>query len=438
MKQIILDYFRRWKWVLIAVACFVLVIGTTVPSYSENRNDGLFFVLMASMWAGGMLLQMDLTRGAYRPWAVLPVPRRQIGRALWLATVLIPALGLTALLFCGAAMGHAFNPNRTFSLWILAKIAIFSSVCLGALFPLRYAGGFVSTIILNGLGGIFLFGCIITCMSSFGSTVKFAVIVGLGSLLTIAGWLGANRFESSLAEKLPTRGGWLQCLMDAWSELKASKNTVKKTQVQLDGLGGIGLLVKTLLCTMSVALIGIGVFVAIYWFMMGKSNILPAFGPAMFPVIMAMTVAGLLPLLQQLRLLRTMPIGKTRLACIILGTTVVPVVCMGAVVWTLGIASPQAAAIFNGTVLASGLAALGASLAIWDGLNQRAMIMLMVVFGGMMVMLQVGVKLPSSLCSLIAVVCIGLSFWIIRYSIERRSKIYQFQFTPGQGWLARR
>ena len=129
MKLIILDYFRRW-WLALAAIFIAYVVFQVISirdTNSQIASEGVgatvnhtvafvhnIFVFQVVMWLG-FLSMFDLQRGGVRTLTILPLTAKQIGRALWLASVLLPAL---ALLVIGFLTFSIFPPatNRTISL----------------------------------------------------------------------------------------------------------------------------------------------------------------------------------------------------------------------------------------------------------------------------------------------------------------------------------
>ena len=68
MNRLILDYFRRWWWVL-ALACVLeFGLGWFIVSVPEQNFE--FWGLLLAMWVGANLVSFDLRRGILRAVAV--------------------------------------------------------------------------------------------------------------------------------------------------------------------------------------------------------------------------------------------------------------------------------------------------------------------------------------------------------------------------------
>ena len=81
MKRLMLDYFRRWWWVLALVGIFEFRLGWSIANRPEDNFE--FWGLMLALWTGANLLSFDLRRGVVRAIAPLPLTARQIGRSWW-------------------------------------------------------------------------------------------------------------------------------------------------------------------------------------------------------------------------------------------------------------------------------------------------------------------------------------------------------------------
>ena len=132
MKRLMLDYFRRWAWVLALGGIFEFGLGWFIANRPEDNFE--FWGLMLALWAGAVLLSFDLRRGVVRAVAPLPLTARQIGRSWWLATVPLPAIALAALLFSGAGTFYHFHPTKVFPAGRLAWASIFNLMWLGTTF----------------------------------------------------------------------------------------------------------------------------------------------------------------------------------------------------------------------------------------------------------------------------------------------------------------
>ena len=95
MKQIIFDYFRRWRLVFILISPFYFLYADFVLffQFQSPLSQAMFYVIIFQIIIGflGCLFTMDLQRGLARVMTTLPVTTKQVGRAWWMASVAIPA-----------------------------------------------------------------------------------------------------------------------------------------------------------------------------------------------------------------------------------------------------------------------------------------------------------------------------------------------------------
>jgi hypothetical protein len=141
MKRLLLDYFRRKSWILPFGAALELLIGWLAGSYSRAFDFIPMFSMQIALFMGAMLFAFDLNRGVARTVASLPLTAAQIGRAWWLATVPIPAIGISALMFMGAGVSHFFHQKTPFPAGALAMTSVFTLLWLGAGFTALFGAG---------------------------------------------------------------------------------------------------------------------------------------------------------------------------------------------------------------------------------------------------------------------------------------------------------
>src|SRR6516225_3401487 len=202
MMRLMLDYFRRWWWVLALAGLFELWVGSWISNRPQDPFE--FWILMGALWAGANLLSFDFKRGALRPVAGLPLTGRQVGRAWWVATVPLPAIGLAALLFLGAGTFCQFHPHKSLPTTQLALGSLFSLVWLGNAFPMifgvtrgwlgnRWQMG--SNFLISILGFLMLFGSMLLAQGAAKSPFKCALLLGVGGFMTLVGWVDADRLD---------------------------------------------------------------------------------------------------------------------------------------------------------------------------------------------------------------------------------------------------
>ena len=108
MKQIVLDFLRRWAWLYIAgfiLASGLDVMGAYVPSF------GVFTpYFLAPMLGPLFVLGFDLMRGVAGVTVALPISARKVGVGYWIVGVCVPAVLLSLALVVATIVGWLFNP----------------------------------------------------------------------------------------------------------------------------------------------------------------------------------------------------------------------------------------------------------------------------------------------------------------------------------------
>lgn len=465
MHRLILDHYRRRWWVLALVAVLVFRLGWFIAAHPTLPCE--FWVFALVLWMGAVLLSFDLKHGLIRVVVPLPLTPRQIGRSWWLATVAIPALALPLLLFSGAATCCQLHPNTVLPAQQLAVASAFGLVWLGVSFTLIFNatrgigenGLEVATnFLINVLAAVTFFASMLLASGISQSPLKSALLLGLGGLLTVVGWVRANQFEPDRAWPYLGRPG--QFGPGRFRRRSPGQAGARLTPLQLKtspgesrvpaGYGGIAFLVST-------------GFVRMFWYVAAMIALLPLvtrlqrsegvefprdMGIWLFSATMSYLVCGfivifqLLPTLRQLRFLRTLPVSTTRLAAAMLSLMVLPLLGVGALVagvagYCLGAAA--ALTILNHCLFILAPASLCVFFAAWlgEGVLGYALLVL-AVFGfqqgyGLMQTHFHFRGLPFPLVSAIAAGCLVLAFVLTRYALEHDARAYRVRAdTSGQ------
>ena len=141
MKQLIIDYLRRWARAMGVGVLAELLIGWFGGHLGDDPYRLAALQGVLGLFLGALLLSFDLQRGMARNAAALPLTARQIGRAWWLATVAIPAIVFSAAQILGAGgywLGHRATSFDWFALGV-ADVDLF--LMLGSVFPLAFLMG---------------------------------------------------------------------------------------------------------------------------------------------------------------------------------------------------------------------------------------------------------------------------------------------------------
>jgi hypothetical protein len=435
MKRLILDHFRRWWWILALGAVFAFVQGLIIADNAKYAFE--FFILLLALWTGANLLNFDLQRGVIRAVAVLPLTAGQIGRSWWLATVAIPAIMLAALLFLGAGTFCHFDPDKVFPADRLAMASLFTLLWLGSLFttifptPGFYGNGWkrVRTNSLSGLSMMMLFGSMIFCQDMSKKTLKLAIFLGVGVLLTVVGWLRAERFVLGRAS---FRVAALQ-YKDPHGQHHAP-----------GGFGGIPFLVSTTCIRIFLHIAAMVALMALLWQWHGPQHQ----GFESFAMLGSLMSCWLIifyqlkPVLWQLRSLRTLPVSATSLAAVMIAITILPLIALGALVTGvagLSLGTPAALTALKSYTFILAPASLCVFFAVWRGAGmQTSALLLVTLFGFYMVPLwlqvffhypEIPFKIPFNLTGPVVAICVLLAFLLTRRALLHSNHAYRVQAT---------
>jgi len=138
MKQLILDYLRRWARALAVGALAEVLIGWFGGHLGEGPYRLAALQGTLGLFLGALLLSFDLQSGLSRMAAVLPLTGRQIGRAWWQASVGMPAMFFAAALFLGAGGYWLGHRTTSFDWAALGMADVYLFLMLGSAFPLAF------------------------------------------------------------------------------------------------------------------------------------------------------------------------------------------------------------------------------------------------------------------------------------------------------------
>ena len=442
MKNLILDHFRRWWWVLALCGGLEFALGWCIANKPDVPYE--FYGLMIAMWSGAILLQMDWQHGAVRAVAILPLTGRQIGRAWWLATATIPAITLAVLVLLGGGTNLLLHPNRVFPLGRLALIGMFNLPWLAMMFMSVFARIYVYekdwmriyNAFLSLLSVATMFGGMLLCQNASKSPVKCALFLGVGAWLLLAGWFRAERFDFGRGGPLFPR--FVNRALRRRASLGLTPLAPKPQPVPV-GYGAIPFLIFTNFVR---GFLIMAFMVAMMWLIFAWQHQKPESFGIMFIIMPSwfLVFFHLPPSLRQVRFLRTLPMSSTRLAALLMSVVVLPLVALGVVL--AGIAgvvygAPLAVLALKGYLLILAPAGLCVFLSLGRSegkLTFHFYLLIMTVFFAVPVYLLYSFQyrqIPVALVGLVALVFVLLAFWLTQFALKYTSRAYRIQMPAG-------
>lgn len=425
MNRLILDHLRRWGWLWLLIGIVNgFMTGAAVGDKHQVFNAMSFPLLL---WLGTMQLNMDLGRGICRVQTTLPVTVKQIGQAWWIFSVGLPALLLlvTSAIALLIHSGHTGNP---FPIKYFLVNVTTSGIFLGAMFSL-----FVDE--LPGLpqsGFEWLrriFSIAIMCGMVFTlvkpDNLPTIPLLVLAAIMTAASWF---RAEQMVVRRATFKPG-----------VPRGKSLPGKHQAPA-GFGGLPYLIQTLAWQIGrLALVVVAWFLIMHLMMGGHFNMSPKkFMSAAMPAFSTFGFFALfmflaMPMMMQLRHLRTLPISTTALTSIMVLPSTLVVLGIGAI-W----------AAINGNILQipvgvfayAAAMSLTGPLLIGQGMRNGAYIatMALVMFTESIFIFMPLDKVPAHFLIIASLAVILISFEITRRLLKSSSKAYRTPAANMVGW----
>jgi hypothetical protein len=448
MKRLILDHYRRWAWVLALCAALEFLLGLYIAWNPKIIFE--FWAFLLAIWAGATLLGFDLKRGALRTVATLPLTGRQIGRGWWLASVPIPSVVLTALLFSGAAAFCCLNPDRPFPTERLCMASLFTLAWLGMDFALAFnatrgQGGSYREFYCNGLISLLtmlmFFGSMALCNGASDSPLKSALILGGGGLLTLLGWFRAEQFDLRFAGlylgriEPPKVGG--KFLTPLARKIPDAHYRVPS------GCGGVPFLLRTTFVRtfLTIAAMVLLMTMLLRWQnqTVSKDFEITFLFMGSFMSCWVIVFSLFTPFLQQLRFFRTLPISAARLAFTMLAIALLPFIAVGAAVTgfvDLSQAPDEAIIALGSYTFVLAPTALSVFFLIWRGSGRQGYALVILTLLCFLVVYAVAGQtyLANGTNALrlavpIAAAAISLAFILTRWVFRHSSAPYRVQAT---------
>jgi hypothetical protein len=438
MKLIILDHLKRWGLVWIAIGIFNCLIHLD----PNKGTDYISFPIL--LWISAFALNFDLQRGSGRVLTTLPVTARQIGRASWIFSVALPTL-LLATTSGLAMLIHPAGSASGFPMDDLIVTAITSALYLGSFFYLfigsspgqpQNAVAWVRAVF--GVG--FIIGMLF--VKPAFDTPQGIIFALAAATLTVAGWFRAEQMV----------------LQRAGFKLVAKTSNKNMVQHKIpQGSGGLPYLVQRIFIQST--LIGLALMTAmtpVMAFLFQDSHraqaVVSMIQGGSTPYVFFILIFSIVPIVFQLRFLRTLPVSSSALAATLVSLPVFSIVAVGVIVAAVAglllgetVILPTA----NNFFMLGAKAAVIVPLIVWRGLDvvTYVFIFLMVISDsfinlGMTILFHLGSDKPanpwwSSL--IIFLLFIAVAFVLTQRMLTQSSSAYRVRTMPANAWsMARR
>jgi hypothetical protein len=444
MKRIILDHLKRWGlvWIAIGIFHFIIVFNSFAfldQGKSIDFTRGISFPIL--LWISAFALNFDLQRGSGRVLTTLPVTARQIGRAWWIFSVALPALFLTAT--SGLAM--LIHSASGFSLGALVVTGITYALYLGSFFYLfissspgqpQNAVAWLRVVFSVG----FIIGMLFVKLTF--DTPQGIIFLLAAATLTVAGWFRAEQMV----------------LQRAGFKLVAKTSNKNMVQHKIpQGSGGLPYLVQRIFIQST--LIGLALMtmmILVMAFLFQGSHraeaVISMIQGGSTPYVFFILIFSIVPIVFQLRFLRTMPVSSSALAATLVSLPVISIAAVGVIVSVVGGLSLGETVVLptaNNFLILGAKAAVIVPLVVWRGLDvvTYVFIFLMIISDsfiklGMTIYFHLGSNSPanpwwSSL--IIFLLFIAVSVALTQRLLIKSSSAYRVRTMPGNACsMARR
>ncbi len=430
MKRIILDHLKRWGWLWLVIG---VANGFITGAFLDEKRGFDAFTFQVILWLGAMQLNFDLLRGISRALATLPLTARQIGRAWWLVSVALPAL-LLLVTSALALLVHCCHTGKPFPMDTFVVRETTSALFLGTMFSL-----FVGELpgwpqnVLGWLRRIFSVGLIFAIMfSNVANGTWMGIALHLTALfLTVIGWF---RAEQMVVQRATFRPG-----------IQLGKRTPGQHRAP-SGFGGLPFLVQTQFIQFIRFALLFTAIMMLLPLIQGRSlnHSLPQMFHAALPALASFGgiftfMFLMLPVLLQLRYLRTLPISVSALAALLVFIPVAPVLIAGTVfnLATGNFPSSENFLPFPIQCLTYAAAmTIAVPLLVCQGMRSGSFVVLVLGMVATMLapVLFPWLKVPLPVSALISTGVLTLSFLLTRRLLKSSSRAYRPLPTTMSGW----
>ncbi len=304
---------------------------------------------------------------------------------------------------------------------------------------------FISNSFISILTVTAFFGSMAFATNASKSPEKSAVLLGLGAVLTAIGWLRAEQFELGRAGIYLGRAGQIDMgrpdrsgvhLTPLQTKVRTAPHLVPR------GYGGMTFLLNSTFVSAFLNLVAMVALMALVWLYQDQA-IARSRNMVMGLVPMGSVMCGwffifsrFMPLLRQLRFLRTLPVSATRLAFVMLAAVLLPLMAAGALVAGIAglfLGTSEALTVLTSFTLVLAPAALCMSFAVWrsDRIEVYAFLLLTMVgflLGPMYLRMLFHYPEHSNiLIGPVVSICLLSAFLLTRLVIRRSSRAYRVQ-----------
>ena len=464
MKRIILDYFKRWWLVLAAIfiAYFIIQAYSVRENISQPSGDSLaivhtvinsvhnIFIFQAIMWLGFLLI-WEMQRGVPRILTSLPIPTKQISRAWWLAAVAFPAsaigvLGLLAILI--------FPSGTNIPVWLENYLADWSllALYLGAMFGAQTIGapamtgtlfGKIRTLLSSLLFVIVLFVFIVNQLQT-PTLAKLILLFSAAATLSVLGWFRAEQMVLQRA---------------GFRMVARAANKIITQHKTPQGFGGLPYLVQRsiIMSTLiSLALVAWMTFAMSFIHASpGQSHaqaIISAVNGSSTPWFFFILLFSIVPMVFQLRALRTFPIPSSTLAATLVFLPILSIAAVGMIVTALAVWLAGQAVMLqtvNSFLMIGAKVTTMVVVIVWRGLDAVTYFLafLLIVADSFISLGATMIFHPGSsnseqpwwIALTIFLLCTATSFSLTKKLLTTSSSTYRLRTMPANAWrMARR
>ena len=462
MKLVILDYFkRRWQVLVSIFAAYFIIEAWAVADGSigllsrtnsatetigSTMSNALTFPLIIFL---GTFLMMDTGLGYTRILSILPLKAQKIGRSLWLASVALPALGIALF---GALALSIFSNHQTIhwtdhlTKWVhiaLVLGGVFGGLTLRSRTLSYNFFGRVKTMASSMLSALALFGWIFMQVLQPTLTQSILLFIALAAL-SVIGWFRAEQMV----------------LQRASFKLVAPASSKKPAQHKIpQGFGGLRYLAQRsfiLSTLLSLALFGWMTFAMSFIHVSdGQSRaqaIASAINGGSTPWFFFILIFSIVPMVFQLRVLRTFPIPSSALAATLVFLPILSIAAVAVIVTTLAISLAGQAVMLqtiNSFLMIGAKAAIMVAVIVWRGLDALTyfLVFLLLVADsfvslGVTMIFHLGSKSPEQpwwIALAIFLLSAAASVALTQKLLTQSSDTYRVRTMPASAWsLARR